>query len=58
LNKVADPGDAGVTVNEAVGASSGVTAIPTGPDPTVMAVPGVLVGIVIGVTVFVPLLVT
>ena len=37
---------------------SGVNATPVGPLPTVIAAPFVLVDTVIGVTVFVPLLVT
>ena len=37
LKEVADPGEAGVTVNEAVGAWSGVMAISVGSVLTVMA---------------------
>jgi hypothetical protein len=58
LNEVADPGGAGVTVNDAVGAWSGVMATLYGLMPTLMALPAVLAGIVIGVTVFALLLST
>jgi hypothetical protein len=50
LKEVAEPGEAGVTLNDAVGAWSGVIAMPNGLEPTGMAVPAVLVEIVIGVT--------
>jgi hypothetical protein len=50
LKDVAEPGEAGVTLNDAVGASSGVIAMPNGSVPTGMAVPGVLVATVIGMT--------
>jgi hypothetical protein len=51
LKEVANPTGAGVTVNDAVGAWSGMMAMASGLVPTVMAVPGVPVASVIGVTV-------
>ena len=47
---LADPGAAGFTVKEAVGAWSGVIATPSGVVPTVMRAPGLLVATVTGVT--------
>ena len=51
--EVGEPAVAGEAVNEAVGAWSGVTAAETGPVPTAIAVPAVLVAVVIGVTLLV-----
>ncbi len=51
LKVVGEPDAAGVTVNEAVGAWSGVMATPSGAVPTVMGVPAWLVAVLIGVTV-------
>jgi hypothetical protein len=48
---VADPGAAGVTVKEAVGAGSGSMSIPPGPTNPGRAVPAVLVATVTGTTV-------
>ena len=47
---LAEPAGAGVTVRAATGAWSGVMAMPNGPMPTVIGVPGVLVATSIGVT--------
>ena len=50
MKLVDDPGSAGVAVKAAVGAWSGVAVIADGEAPRAIAVPGVLAGMAIGVT--------
>jgi hypothetical protein len=50
-NDVAEPAGPGATVNDATGAWSGVMATLSGPMPTAMFAPAVLVATLIGVTV-------
>ena len=47
---VAEPAAAGLTVNAAFGAWSGVIAMPRGLAPTGIAVPALLLAVAIGVT--------
>ena len=51
LKVVGVPGDAAPTVNAAVGAWSGVMAIPAGSVPTPIGAPAVFEAVAIGVTV-------
>ena len=51
MKLVGASGEAGVTLNDAVGAWSGVKAMPRAVEATVMAVPAVFVATVIGMTV-------
>ena len=57
-NVVADPAGAGVAVNAASGAWSGMTAIAFGPEPTGIGDPVVLVAMSIGMTLLLPRLAT
>ena len=58
LKLVTPPGRPGVSVKLAVGAWSGVMAMPAGPLPTAMVAPGVPLETVMGVTVLEPQLTT